>query len=190
MTTRRLALLACGLLLAGQALAGDAPPPEPEGYRTGMLRAATPATLAGATVLDLAGLEAAVAEGAVLIDVGPAPAKPADLPPDRVWLPVHRSIAGAAWMPGAGLGDDLAPDRAALFLAQAAELTGGDPSRQVVVFCQPDCWASWNAGRRLVLAGYTAVAWFPAGVPAWQEAHPTAPVDTMPGWGPPANSGG
>ncbi len=183
MTARRLlALLACGLLLAGQARAGDAPPPEPDGYRTGMLRAPTPATLSGARVLDLPGLEAAVAAGAVLIDVGPAPTKPPDLPPDRVWLPVHRSIEGAAWMPGAGRGDDLAPDRAALFLAQAAELTAGDPGRVVVVFCQPDCWGSWNAGRRLVLAGYTAVAWFPGGVEAWQEAHPTVLVDPMPGW--------
>jgi PQQ-dependent catabolism-associated CXXCW motif protein len=183
-------MVACGLLLAAQASAEGAPPPEPDGYRTGSLRAPTPATLAGATVLDLAALEAAIAGGAVLIDVGPAQAKPADLPPDRVWAPTHRSIPGAAWLPGAGLGDDLAPERAALFLAQVAELTGDDRARPVVVFCLPDCWASWNAGKRLVLAGYTAVAWFPGGVDAWQEHHPTAPVQPMAGWGPkPAPSG-
>ena len=64
-----------------------------------------------------------------------------------------------------------------------AELTGGDRSAPVVVFCKPDCWASWNAGKRLVRAGYTNVAWFPDGVDAWQELHPTAPVEAMPGWG-------
>ena len=191
MTPRRLtALLAAALLLAGQALA-EVLPPEPEGYRTGDLRAATPATLAGARVLDVPALEEAVRGGAVLIDVGPAPVKPADFPADRVWLPTHRSIPGAAWLPGAGLGDDLAPERVALLLRQVAELTGGDLARPVVVFCKPDCWASWNAGKRLVRAGYTAVGWFPGGVDAWQVDHPTAPVDPLPGWDdtPPAPAG-
>lgn len=179
------ALVAAALVLAlagpGPGLAGD-PVPEPAGYRTGDLRAATPATLAGARVLDMAGLEAAVAGGAVLIDVGPAAVKPADMPADRPWLPTHRSIPGAVWLPGAGLGDDLAPERAALFLREAAALTGGDKAKTVVVFCKPDCWASWNVGRRLVLAGYTGVAWFPGGVDAWQEGHPTAPVEAAAGW--------
>jgi PQQ-dependent catabolism-associated CXXCW motif protein len=186
---RLLALLAC-LLLAAQAPADEARPPEPEGYRTGSLKATTPATLAGATVLDVAGLEAAVARGAVLIDVGLAPAKPADLPADRVWLPTHRSIPGALWMPGAGLGDDLPPERAELLLRQVADATGQDRAKAVVVFCRPECWASWNAGKRLVRAGYTGIAWFPGGLDAWQEAHPTAPVEAMPGWGPAATPAG
>jgi PQQ-dependent catabolism-associated CXXCW motif protein len=177
--------------LAGGALADDAPPPEPEGYRTGSLRAPTPATLSGARVLDLAGLEAAIAARAVLIDVGPAPVKPEDLPAGTLWLPTHRSIPGAAWMPGAGLGE-LPPGRERLLLDQVAELTRGDPAAPVVVFCKPDCWASWNLGKRLVNAGYTAVAWFPDGVDTWQAAHPTTPVEPMPGWGdppPPAPAG-
>lgn len=177
-----LAALAALVLLAAPGLADGAPPPEPAGYRTGDLRAATPATLAGARVLDLPALEAAVAEGPVLIDVGPAPVKPADFPPDRLWLPSHRSIPGAVWMPGAGLGDDLAPERADLLLRQVAELTRGDSARPIVVFCRPDCWASWNVGKRLVTAGYTGVAWFPGGVDAWQVDHPTAPVEALPGW--------
>ena len=178
-----LALVACGLLLAAQVAADEARPPEPEGYRTGSLRGTTPETLSGAEVIDLAGLEAAVAGGAVMIDVGLAAAKPDDLPADRVWLPTHRSIPGSAWMPGAGLGDDLAPERAALLLEQVGELTGGDRARRIVVFCRPECWGSWNAGKRLVREGYTGVAWFPGGLDAWEAAHPTAPVDAMPGWG-------
>jgi PQQ-dependent catabolism-associated CXXCW motif protein len=191
LTPRRLvALLVAALLVAGEAGADGALPPEPDGYRTGDLRAATPATLSGARVLDLAALEAAIAASAVLVDVGPAPVKPADLPADRPWLPTHRSIPGAAWLPGAGLGDDLPPEREALLLRQVAGLTGGDPGRTVVVFCKPDCWASWNVGRRLVRAGYTGVAWFPGGVEAWQADHPTAPVKALPGWeAPPAEAG-
>ncbi|MBP7000806.1 rhodanese-like domain-containing protein [Amaricoccus sp.] len=181
MTLRGLIGALALVLLAGRALAGDAPP-EPEGYRTGDLRAATPATLSGATVLDLAALEAAVAGGAVLIDVGPAPVKPADMPADRPWLPTHRSIPGAVWLPGAGLGDDLPADREELLLGEVAGLTGGDKAKAVVVFCKPDCWASWNVGRRLVLAGYSAVGWFPGGVDAWQVDHPTAPVEAPAGW--------
>lgn len=186
MTARLIAALAAALMLAGQAPAGDPPPPEPDGYRTGELRAPTPATLAGARVLDIPALEAAVAAGAVLVDVGPAPVKPADFPTDRPWLPSHRSIPGAVWLPGAGLGDDLPPERAALLLARVADLTGNDRGRPLVVFCKPDCWASWNVGRRLVRAGYTGVGWFPGGVEAWQVDHPTAPVEALPGWQAPA----
>lgn len=179
---RLIAFVAAAFLLAGAGFAGESSPPEPEGYRTGDLRGVTPATLAGARVLDVAGLEAAIAGGAVLIDVGPAAVKPADLPADRPWLPTHRSIPGAAWMPGAGLGDDLPAEREALLLSKVGELTGGDRGSAVVVFCKPDCWASWNLGRRLVRAGYTGVAWFPGGVDAWQVDHPTAPVEALAGW--------
>jgi PQQ-dependent catabolism-associated CXXCW motif protein len=174
-----------GFVLAEGVRAEGPSPPEPDGYRTGAQRAPTPATLSGARVLDLAGLEAMLAAGGalapVLIDVGPADIKPANLPADSLWLPTHRSIPGAVWLPGAGLGD-LPPDRESMLLDLVATLTGGDRGAPIVVFCKPDCWASWNLGRRLVLAGYGNVAWFPGGVDAWQDAHPTAPVDAMPGW--------
>jgi PQQ-dependent catabolism-associated CXXCW motif protein len=187
------ALLLCGVALAGGARAEDAPL-EPDGYRIGALRAPTPATLAGARVLDLAALDRLVDEGPVLIDVGPVPVRPPNHPEDAPWLPSHRSIPGAAWMPGAGLGE-LPPGGEKLLLDQVSTLTGGNLSAAIVVFCKPDCWASWNLGKRLVNAGYTGVAWFPGGVDAWQEAHPTARVEPMPGWGgaspaPPAAEGG
>jgi PQQ-dependent catabolism-associated CXXCW motif protein len=174
-----------GIVLAEGVRADGASPPEPDGYRTRALRAPTPATLSGARVLDLAGLDAMLAAGRtpvpVLIDVGPADIKPANLPAESLWLPTHRSIPGAVWLPGAGLGE-MAPDREALLLDKVAALTGGDRGAPIVVFCKPDCWASWNLGRRLVLAGYGSVSWFPGGVDVWQEAHPTAPVEAMPGW--------
>ena len=182
-------VLAIGAL-TGAVQADAASPPEPAGYHTGPLRGATPATLTGARAVDLGDLEVMLAADTapVLIDVGPAAIKPANLPADSLWLPVHRSIPGAVWLPGAGSGD-LPADREALLLDLVSGLTDGDKDAPIVVFCQPDCWASWNLGRRLVLAGYSGVAWFPEGVNAWQEAHPTAPVDEMPGWeaGPPAS---
>lgn len=181
----RPAMLAAAVAVAGSVSADGAPPPEPDHYRLGALHAPTPATLTGARVLDLAGLEAMLAADQtlvpVLIDVGPAAIKPADLPAESLWLPTHRSIPGAVWLPGAGVGD-LPPDREELLLEQVSMLTGGNRDAPIVVFCRPDCWASWNLGRRLVLAGYGGVAWFPGGVDAWQEANPTAPVDAMPGW--------
>lgn len=180
----RLPLLLAVLLLGSAALADGPHPPEPEGYRTGELRGPTPATLQGATVLDLAGFEAKVAAGAILVDVGPADVKPASMPKDALWLPTHRSVPGAHWFPGAGLGD-LPPERAERLTSDVAALSGGDRAAPLVVFCKPACWASWNAGKRLVSAGFTAVSWFPGGVEAWQETHPTAPVAAMPGWGPP-----
>src|SRR5690606_16608852 len=128
---RRLALLVAGSVLAVGALveavlADGASPPEPAGYHTGALRGPTPATLSGARVLDLGGLEAMLATGSdpVLIDVGPADIKPANLPADSLWLPTHRSIPGAVWLPGAGRGD-LSPDREALLLDLVAILTDG-----------------------------------------------------------------
>ena len=141
----------------------------------------TPRTLSGAAVVDLAAVEALMAEKPLLLDVGPAHRKPESFPKDRPWLPTHRSIPGAIWMPGAGA-EPLDPGREALFLRRIGELTHGNAARPIVVFCQPSCWGSWNAGKRLVTNGYTGVRWFPAGVDGWQERHETAEVKPDAGW--------
>jgi PQQ-dependent catabolism-associated CXXCW motif protein len=147
--------------------------PEPDGIWTGPMLGPTPATLQGATVLDLAAFEILMAENPVILDVGPADRKPDNFPEDALWLPIHRSIPGAVWMPGAGLAP-LDPAREEAFYRRIAELTKGDRSAPIVAFCQPDCWGSWNAAKRLVLKGYTRVHWFPAGIDGWQSAHDTA----------------
>jgi PQQ-dependent catabolism-associated CXXCW motif protein len=160
--------------------------PEPAGLWTGPMLGPTPRTLAGAAVVNLAGLEALMAGGKpLLIDVGPADRKPEGFPRGRPWMPSHRSIPGAVWMPGAGTAP-LAAGREALMARRIAELTGGDRARPIVVFCRPRCWGSWNAGKRLVTLGYTRVNWFPAGINAWQETHETAVVkpDTVWSGGP------
>jgi PQQ-dependent catabolism-associated CXXCW motif protein len=132
-------------------------------------------------VVDLAAVEVLMAEKPLLLDVGPAYRKPVNLPADRPWLPTHRSIPGATWMPGAGAAP-LDAGREDLFDRRIAELTRGDKAKPIVVFCRPDCWGSWNAGKRLVTRGYTRVWWFPAGIDGWQDKHATSEVEPDVGW--------
>ena len=178
------ALVAAGFLAAAPA---DSPVnvPEPAGLHEGVQQGYTPKTLRGAVVLDIAGLDALMAKDPakkpVLIDVALADRKPANFPTDRPWLPAHRSVPGAVWMPNAGAAP-LAPEREALFLKRVEALTGGDRTMPIVTFCHPDCWGSWNAGKRLVEQGYTAVHWFPDGIEGWQDAHETAVIRQDPEW--------
>jgi PQQ-dependent catabolism-associated CXXCW motif protein len=175
------ALLLAAVASAGPGDRADADIQEPPGLWTGPMYGQTPRTLAGAVVMDLAGVEALAGKKPLLLDVGPAARKPETFPASRPWLPTHRSIPGAVWMPGAGAAP-LDTEREALFFRRIAELTQGDATRPIVVFCQPSCWGSWNAGKRLVMQGYTGVHWFPAGIDGWQDKHETAEVKPDVGW--------
>lgn len=180
----RIALAGTAALLLGAASPADSPVnvPEPEGIWTGPQRGYTPATLAGAAVIDIDALDALIArEKPVLLDVSLADRRPAGLASDRPWLPAHRSVPGAVWMANAGAAP-LEPGREELFLRRVAELTGGDKSRAIVAFCHPECWGSWNAAKRLVLQGYTRVHWFPEGIEGWQERHPTTVIPEDAAW--------
>lgn len=171
MIGRSVAWLVAAMLLA--APAGAQTVPEPPDYRGEPYRAPVPATLAGATVLDAAGTAQWQARGAVLIDVLPVVRRPAGLPAGTVWRqPPHESIPGAVWLPDTGY-DRLAPQVEAAFAAALGRLSGGRPDAPLVFFCKADCWMSWNAAKRAVALGYTAVGWFPGGVEAWQAAGGT-----------------
>ena len=164
---RRLAVVLAVLLLAA---ATEAPPPEPQGFHGEPYRSPVPATLAGATVLDLDGLRQWRDRGAVLIDVLPEVRRPENLPPGTLWrAPPHETIPGAVWLPGTGY-QALAPQDEAAFFAALDRLTGGDKAAPLVFFCKADCWMSWNAGKRAVALGYTGIRWFPQGVDGWQAA--------------------
>ena len=182
-TTARVALALAAALTLAAAAPPDSPVgvPEPDGLWTGPQRGYTAPTLKGATVLDLAGLDALMAEKPVLLDVALADRKPEGFPADRPWLPSHRSIPGAVWLPNAGAAP-LDPGKEALFFARVEALTGGDRTRPVVTFCRPECWGSWNAGKRLVMKGYSRVYWFPQGIEGWQDTHDTAVVEVDPAW--------
>lgn len=156
---------------AGEPAATAAPVAEPPGYRLEEYRAPVPATLAGATVLDTDAAERLWrAGGAVFVDALPRPPKPANLPAGTVWHDKPRaSIPGAAWLANVGYGK-LAPDVEAYFRRSLEELTGGDRAKPVVFFCLSNCWMSWNAAKRALEWGYSAVAWYPAGTDGWQAA--------------------
>lgn len=84
----------------------------------------------------------------------------------------HETLAGAAWLGGAGQGgslsDGLQSDLAPLLLRLAA----GDKTRPLVFFCaSSQCWLSYNAALRAVAAGHTRVFWYRGGIDAWIEAQ-------------------
>ncbi len=145
---------------------------EPEGYRTDNYRAPVPATLAGARVLKTGQAEAIWRAGkAVFIDVLPRPPKPQNLPEGTIWRDKPRSnIPGSVWLPDTGYGM-LAAATEDYLREGLARATGGDKAKLVVVYCQADCWMSWNAAKRALSYGYSSVAWYPDGTDGWQRAN-------------------
>lgn len=171
---------------AGLPATSPANVPEPEGLWRGSLRGYTPASLRGAIVIDAEGLERLMADAdPVLIDVGPADRKPPSMAENAPWMPAHRSIPGAVWMPGAGSGVDDEKFSAA-FRDRVAQLTDDDLDRPIVTFCHPECWGSWNAGKRLLGLGYRKVFWFRDGVEGWQAGREPVTVKADPLWAPAA----
>src|ERR1035437_6542403 len=51
-----------------------------------------------------------------------------------------------------------------------ARASGGDKTRLFVLYCQANCWMSWNAAKRALSFGYSNVAWYPDGTDGWQAA--------------------
>ncbi|MFG1180684.1 PQQ-dependent catabolism-associated CXXCW motif protein [Xanthobacter versatilis] len=162
--------------------AAEEAPPEPADYRLDAYRAPTPATLAGAKVLDTdAAAELWRAGTAAFIDVLPRPPRPAGLPAGTVWRdPPHDSIPGAMWLPNVGFGA-LNADTEAYFRAGLDAASRGDVNAPLVIFCQRQCWMSWNAAKRALEDGYRNVAWFPEGTDGWSQAGlPLVPATPRP----------
>lgn len=167
---RAFAGIVFGALLVGQP-AARAEPPELQGYRTDNYRAPTPATVAGAAVLDtIAARRLWKAGGAVWIDVLAAPHRPTDLPASAVWLPVpRRDIPGSVWLPDVGRGA-LNPTLEAYFRANLERVTRGRRAAPVVFYCLANCWMSWNAAKRAASWGYTRIYWYRDGTDGWEAA--------------------
>jgi quinoprotein dehydrogenase-associated probable ABC transporter substrate-binding protein/PQQ-dependent catabolism-associated CXXCW motif protein len=147
------------------------PVAEPEGYRMADYRAPVPSSLAGATVVSTADLQALLATTRpLLLDVLPLPRAPANRPAGSVWRPPAReNLPGSTWLPNVGYGE-LSAEFELYFRDQLARLTGDDPSRPLVFYCQADCWMSWNAAKRALAYGYRNVAWYPEGTDGWRAA--------------------
>src|SRR4051794_11837400 len=146
-------------------------PREPEAYRTDNYRAPVPATLAGARVVATDEAEAIWRAGkAVFIDVLPRPPKPQNLPEGTIWRDQPRlNIPGSLWLPDTGYGA-LAAATEHYLREGLARATGGDRVRPLVIYCQANCWMSWNAAKRALTYGYSNVAWYPDGTDGWQRA--------------------
>jgi PQQ-dependent catabolism-associated CXXCW motif protein len=169
-----------GLILAISALIAPACAQErvaePDGYRMENYRAPVPATLAGAQVLTTEQAESIWrARSGIFIDVLPRAPKPPNLPTGTVWREKPRhNIPGSIWLPDTGYGK-LAEATEDYLRRGLARATGGNAAVLLVIYCQADCWMSWNAARRVLSFGYANVAWYPEGTDGWEFAGlPTA----------------
>lgn len=172
------ALLALGLLVDPARAGEPANPFDPAtGYRVRAYRAPTPATVPGGKTIDLKELLALKAADAILIDVSPIEGGKRDPATGAVLAAKPRlTIGGAAWLPDAGQGTLEVPREAAIRSA-LSRLTGGDRNRAVVIFCQADCWMSWNAVKRAAAWGYANLHWYPDGTDGMRDWDvPLVPV--------------
>jgi PQQ-dependent catabolism-associated CXXCW motif protein len=167
---------AASLMLAFMALIGTACAeelvPEPDRYRTEDYRAPVPDTLAGARVLSTAEAEAIWrGKSGVFIDVLPRPPKPANLPAGTIWRDKPRfNIPGSVWLPDTGYGA-LATSMESYLRQGLLRASDGNHAALIVIYCQADCWMSWNAAKRTLSYGYSNVAWYPDGTDGWQRAN-------------------
>jgi PQQ-dependent catabolism-associated CXXCW motif protein len=170
--SRKLAVAVFAALAFTGPAQAQASVPEPDGYRMDDYRAPVPATLAGARVLSTAEAEAVWRAGtAVFIDVLPRAPKPQNLPAGTVWRDKPRfDIPGSIWLPDTGYGKLARPTED--YLRRGIErASGGNKAALLVIYCQEDCWMSWNAAKRILSYGYSNVAWYPDGSEGWQRAN-------------------
>ncbi|MGQ7843175.1 rhodanese-like domain-containing protein [Granulosicoccus sp. 3-233] len=149
----------------------DAYDVDPEtGLRMERYRAPVPADIPGGLTLATEQLADMQRQGtAVLIDVHP----PKGLGPDPLdghWVTseIRQSIPGSIWLPEVGRGS-LSLEAEDYFKRNIARLSRNRLDAPLVFFCNADCWQSWNAARRAIVWGYSAVYWYPLGTDGWLE---------------------
>jgi PQQ-dependent catabolism-associated CXXCW motif protein len=164
------AILAAFAFVTQTHAQGDVP--EPEGYRTDDYRAPVPATLAGVRVLTTAEAETIWRTGTgIFIDVLPRAPKPANLPTGTIWRDKPRfNIPGSVWLPDTGYGK-LAEATEDYLRRGVERVSSGDKAALLVIYCQENCWMSWNAAKRVLSYGYSKVTWYPDGTEGWERAN-------------------
>ena len=143
---------------------------EPQDYRMSDYRTPTPATLAGATVVDAIEVHALIKDNkqTVLIDVLPLERKPPDFPPDRLWrTPPRYNLPSSVWLPNVGDGP-ISPSFEQYFVENLDNIISAKYNPPLVFYCLVDCWMSWNAAKRALELGYNNVYWFPGGTDEWE----------------------
>jgi PQQ-dependent catabolism-associated CXXCW motif protein len=99
----------------------------------------------------------------------PTQRKPANRPEGSIWRdPTRDTLKGAVWLANMGFGR--LDESEEMAFRKELESLAGDKNRTIVMFCEPQCWMSWNAAKRILSYGYRNVVWFPGGVTAWREA--------------------
>ncbi len=97
---------------------------------------------------------------------------------DDYRAPVPATLAGvrvlataeAVWLPDTGYGKLAEPTEA--YLRRGLERASGRNSAALlVIYCQENCWMSWNAAKRVLSYGYSNVAWYPEGTEGWERAN-------------------
>jgi PQQ-dependent catabolism-associated CXXCW motif protein len=164
-------LFAAGLMFAVPAAAGE-PIAEPQGYRMDDYKSPVPESLHGARVVTTEqAAELWRQNGAVFFDVMPRLPKPDKLPAGTIWRDTVRlHIPGSVWLPNTGYGA-ISEETAAYFRSGLAAHTGGDTARPILIYCMTDCWMSWNAAKRAIEWGHSAVVWYPMGADGWQAEN-------------------
>ncbi|MEQ1716273.1 MAG: rhodanese-like domain-containing protein [Hyphomicrobium sp.] len=165
-----LALLA-GLLSA--PMPGRADEPEFDaatGYRIARYRSPVPGGVPGGTRVSAGDIDGLVkTQNAILIDVMPSEGAGPD-PQTGEWhiTKPRQNLPGSVWLADAGKGD-LPPLLETYFKTNLERLTAGAKTRAIVLYCQADCWMSWNAVKRASSYGYTALYWFAEGTDGWRD---------------------
>ncbi len=156
---------------SGAPPSGDAPLFDPiTGYRLAHYRGVVTTVPEGVRRIDVTQARTAWRAGALFLDVNPAPGARRDPESGRWTLAEpHASIPRAHWFAESGRGV-LAPEVERGLLLGVHRLSARRPNRAIVVFCQADCWMSWNAALRLHRAGFRDVQWFAEGLDGWKEA--------------------
>jgi PQQ-dependent catabolism-associated CXXCW motif protein len=177
-------VLVLGFWLVGLAISSawcQSTTSEPPGYRMQDYRGPTPTSLAGARVVTTREAEELWKAGAAFVDVLPHAPRPANLPPGTIWREKPRmDILGSIWLPDTGYGA-LATSTARYLRNGLGRITQGDQSRWLVIYCQKDCWMSWNVAKRALMMGYKNVAWYPDGTDGWESSGlPLQQVEPVP----------
>jgi len=106
----------------------------------------------------------------ILIDVYGAIFREESLDFDGAWLvsTPRKNLPSSIWLPNVGK-QVLRPVVEQYYRDQLDELTGGDKTQALVIYCIEDCWMAWNAAKRAHEWGYSNVTWFREGVDGWND---------------------
>lgn len=174
-------------VLASTATAAECDPKpagvDPDiGYRVGHYSATVPGCAPGAPVIAYEDVKAlAESGGAIMLDVSPIDGSDPD-PFDGTWAvpDPHETIPGATWLPETGRGKP-EPWLENFLKSNLDRLIAERPGVPVIVFCNADCWGSWNAAKRIAGWGYKNIRWYPRGIEDWRaNALPLEIGDPVP----------